>query len=136
MQRHDYSRVLREVRDLPEDIGRLISQYKTPGEVVVELLDILGPHYHTGSGFTPEGANENYINQEFAIEEDSPYDPTYYNLYLDLSTDGFVYINSIAYRLSYDLFRKKCQNGCEIHLDINKLKALLIHLYLIKISSS
>ena len=29
MQRRDYSRALREVRDLPEDIGRLISQYKT-----------------------------------------------------------------------------------------------------------
>ena len=46
MQRRDYSRALREVRDLPEDIGRLISQYKTPGEVIVEILDILGPHYY------------------------------------------------------------------------------------------
>ena len=108
MQRRNYSRALREVRDLPEDIGRLISQYKTPGEVVVELLNLLGPNYHTGLGFAPASPNENYIIQTFDIHDDTPYDSSLYNLYLDLSTNGFVYINGIAYRLTYDMFRKKC----------------------------
>lgn len=111
MQRRDYSRVLRQVRDLPEDIGRLISQYKTPGEVVVKLLNALCHFYHVGLGFNPEeDSDESYMRRYVDMV-----DPTQYDIYLDLSINGLVYIDDVPYRLTYDMFRKECFDyRCEI----------------------
>lgn len=120
MQKRDYSRVLCEIRDLPEDIGRLISQYKTPGEVIVELLNLLGPHYSTGLGINPD----DYVNSILHPLE-TLFTSETYNLYLNLSTDGLVHIGDVAYRLTYDTYQKKCSDrSYYLFLDVTKLKAI------------
>lgn len=109
---------------MPKDIVGMIGQYiKSPGEEALDILNMLGHHYHTYLGFHPESQDEPHILIEMEDVEDNDMIHQYYQNLMDLSDDGNVWIERKSYKLDYEGFIKECSDKyCKIYLDINKVK--------------